>query len=602
MEEQSLPFAYEKIIPILDDPPKLRLTTYLGSPAPLTLNSLYPEGQVAVLGPVAQDIGRRMQLNNGKEGPPIFDSPLQTLVLPESLELVERGAFSKCRSLRIVNLLACHKAQLEPGVFQDCYGLHSAFLPAHLTTLGEKLFCGCPNLRFVKIPPQLTAIEKCAFFGCKSLKLVDLPQTLNHIGKSSFSYCLGLTQLTLPLGVTQILDQVFSMCVNLTNITLHQGVTSIGMHAFKGCEALESIHLPEGLLSIGEGAFVGCDKLKDIEIPSSVTIIGPRAFPPEAVPEHPRYVHHIQTAFYKKDALAHTIHLIKKLDGLSGQAYQDLHAQLQGAQDLLAHTLSIQDAELLSLILQHQLLSYSMAGTLLNQYDSRLEIASMLSVYRQDFEHQGMDQEEDPFAEMTLMELSLSFDYRIRDGGLVLYNYHGPQTDVVVPDTVERLPVIRVECLGRNDQITSLIFGRNIPSLGYEACAGFTKLSKVILPSQLKAIGQAAFSGCKSLSSIDLPSTCTFLDEYAFHGCVALQSIQLPKGTKHIPRSAFSHCSNLRAVVLPDGLQYIAEAAFRSCSSLRNIRFPEGMSAHHKAFEGAPVEHTITWISSDNPD
>ena len=89
------------------------------------------------------------------------------------------------------------------------------------------------------------------------------------------------------------------------------------------------------------------------------------------------------------------------------------------------------------------------------------------------------------------------FEYEVEDGKVTITNYTGKGGDVVVPDTIDGLPVTAI--------------GDN----AFCYCAGLTSIT---LPEGCTTIGYYAFSGCTNLTSITLPDGCS-IGEGAFKGC-----------------------------------------------------------------------------------
>ena len=118
------------------------------------------------------------------------------------------------------------------------------------------------------------------------------------------------------------------------------------------------------------------------------------------------------------------------------------------------------------------------------------------------------------------------FEYEVDDGKVTITRYKGNGGDVVVPDTIDGLPVNR--------------------------------------------IGSYAFQGCTSLTSITFGNSLTDIEEYAFQGCTSLTSITLPNSITTIGEYAFRRCHSLISISVPDGCS-IGEGAFEGCQfKIRN--------------------------------
>ena len=112
-------------------------------------------------------------------------------------------------------------------------------------------------------------------------------------------------------------------------------------------------------------------------------------------------------------------------------------------------------------------------------------------------------------------------------------------------------------------EITTVIVGEGIETLGYLNFYNFTALTSVKLPSTLKTI-----KGGNTMA----------LNYGAFRGCTALENITLPDGLTSIDNNAFRECSALKRIVIPDSVTNLGSAAFRDCTSLTSVEFGSGIT------------------------
>ena len=261
----------------------------------------------------------------------IIDKTISSLVIPDYVTKIKRGAFAGCSSLEnITNPFVGAKASdanrypigyifgsasydggvateqryyvdknsfsgifyipsslksvtvtggdILHGAFENCSGLTSITIPDSVTSIGKDAFNGCTGLTSVTIGSGVTSIGDHAFHNCKELINITIPDSVTSIGKEAFSGCTGLTSVTIGDGVTSIGEWAFSGCSSLTSVTIPESVTSIGKVAFYGCTGLTSVTIGSGVTRIGESAFNGCSGLTSITIPDSVTSIGKEAF------------------------------------------------------------------------------------------------------------------------------------------------------------------------------------------------------------------------------------------------------------------------------------------------------------------------------------
>lgn len=109
-----------------------------------------------------------------------FEKPLESIILPKSVENIGRNAFSRS-SLKSI--------KFEEG--------------SRLKRIGEYAFEECTLLTEVLLPQGLETIADFAFLGCSSLKEVVLPDTLKTLGDRAFSDN-ALEELILPASVQTV--------------------------------------------------------------------------------------------------------------------------------------------------------------------------------------------------------------------------------------------------------------------------------------------------------------------------------------------------------------------------------------------------------------
>lgn len=225
--------------------------------------------------------------------------PLETLILPEGLAVIEDSAFRGCKSLQQIHL-PDSLLSIQDSAFSECSNLRQINLPPKLATIGRFAFYACRGLETLNKPLGLTTIDTKAFYDCNNLKTLELPHGLTKIGASALRDCAQLTTIVppstlktvgklaflgcaspvdaqgfvvvkgtlfdyvgnethvvIPQEVTKIGERVFLENPALTQVTIHDKVTTIGDSAFSGCANLSHVTLPEGI-KIAAGAFAGC--------------------------------------------------------------------------------------------------------------------------------------------------------------------------------------------------------------------------------------------------------------------------------------------------------------------------------------------------------
>ena len=81
--------------------------------------------------------------------------------------------------------------------FEANYDLQSVALPESVNIIGEGAFMGCTSLSQINMPANLQEIQRGAFVSCTSLTELTLPETVTRVYEEAFTDCTGLTSLTI---------------------------------------------------------------------------------------------------------------------------------------------------------------------------------------------------------------------------------------------------------------------------------------------------------------------------------------------------------------------------------------------------------------------
>ncbi|MCP5525131.1 MAG: leucine-rich repeat protein [Verrucomicrobiales bacterium] len=82
--------------------------------------------------------------------------------------------------------------------------------------------------------------------------------------------------------------------------------------------------------------------------------------------------------------------------------------------------------------------------------------------------------------------IQAQFDYTVNEGEVTLTKYTGPGGAVVIPDTLDGLPV---------------------PSIGDRALQDCLNVTSVTMPDSVTRVEPFAFQGCTSLTSVTIPDS-----------------------------------------------------------------------------------------------
>ena len=120
------------------------------------------------------------------------------------------------------------------------------------------------------------------------------------------------------------------------------------------------------------------------------------------------------------------------------------------------------------------------------------------------------------------------FEFELSEDGtfIAITNYKGNAKNLVIPETIQGVPVEAIQGFRENKKIKSVVIPPSVKVIGAGAFVYCESLEKVTLPKELFCIAPSAFS-YTGLTSVTLPKGLEYLAE-AFHGCDNLAEINIP--------------------------------------------------------------------------
>lgn len=151
---------------------------------------------------------------------------VQSITIPDGVEIIGDDAFSNCR------------------------GLISVELPDSVTKIGERAFADCVKLTSFRIPEKITTIEAYTFYNCYVVKEITMPDGLISIEKGAFFNCAKLTGVILPEKLKTLEAEGFYSCFELTSIKLPDSLEYLGKRVFDNCFNLEEIYFKGDIYNV----------------------------------------------------------------------------------------------------------------------------------------------------------------------------------------------------------------------------------------------------------------------------------------------------------------------------------------------------------------
>jgi hypothetical protein len=200
------------------------------------------------------------------------------------------------------------------------------------------------------------------------------------------------------------------------------------------------------------------------------------------------------------------------------------------------------------------------------------------------------------------------FTYSTNGNSIVVTGYTGTDPNVIIPDTINGLPVtdIGMSAFLYQINITNVVIPNGVLNIDQTAFDSCYSLASVAIPNGVTNIGAAAFQST-SLVNIAIPSSVTTLGISPFLNCPDLEAITvdpgnpsfssvsgilfnksqtvilqctpanpatnyvIPSTVNAVWHDAFSSCTRLTDVFVPGAVTNIGDRAFKSCLALTNV-------------------------------
>ena len=192
------------------------------------------------------------------------------------------------------------------------------------------------------------------------------------------------------------------------------------------------------------------------------------------------------------------------------------------------------------------------------------------------------------------------YGYLVYSTHIEINSYRGDGGDVVIPETLDNLPVRVIEGTAFHDRtdVTSVVIPDSVTCIESRAFNGCTNLTAVTIPDSVQEIGVDAFCDTPWLDSFSeefvvvgdgilidyngtktdvvIPDTVKYISS-GFYGNDNITHVSIPNTVTCIGDVAFSHCMYLTEVVIPDSVIEIKNGAFWGCGNLTSVTVPNSV-------------------------
>ncbi len=195
---------------------------------------------------------------------------LRQVIIPDTVECIENGAFVCCSGLRELRIPDSVR-YIGERAFESCSSLERVVLPYGLKEIAFGTFTCCISLKEVWLPPTVKVIEDEAFLACRSLETIRGGEGLRYVNCNAFFDCPRLRELSLPETVSSVGVQGFEE-------TRYQPPVTLFSMESPRMEAEDTVTIPDGVRTILAGSLCREPKLRRVILPDSVRNISRHAF------------------------------------------------------------------------------------------------------------------------------------------------------------------------------------------------------------------------------------------------------------------------------------------------------------------------------------
>ncbi len=189
---------------------------------------------------------------------------LTTVTVKTGADCFGNWMFTDCAKLATVDIPA-GITKIGTHCFEGT-ALTSVVIPNSVVVIDDNAFSECTKLANVTLGNSLVRIPKQAFYKT-AITSIDIPYSVETIADGAFSSCTALTAINVPETNVDFRS--------VDGILYDAAVAKLLI-----CPAgkVGSVVVPSSVKEINNNAFMGCQKVTDVTIPSNVTNIPDNAF------------------------------------------------------------------------------------------------------------------------------------------------------------------------------------------------------------------------------------------------------------------------------------------------------------------------------------
>ena len=537
---------------------------------------------------------------------------LKSLSIPRGVKTISAKIAKNCTALEKV-YIATEGYPTDVGIvippilnetigesaFEGCTALTAVTMPVGIKTIGSRAFYGCTALAFIDLPSTITDINDNTFMNCEGLITVrqmggDL--TVKNVYENAFRGCKSLKNIGFTNALSSIGKSAFRDCSALTTLDLKENLKNISTYAFFSCNALKKLTIPKSVTTIYQyslgytvdgnnaavrrsdftvrgyfgtqaafyASYYGFDFEPIIE-DTALAFTWLDDYSPD-IPfgsEEPLGCH-ITNQAQRTEAIDQLYTVNGEVISRGDKTFAAENFNIYGYKDLIALRVFKGGSNELVMPVKVTITGENELTVDVKRWRSGGEEATpdmrwalqFISIPKlgERYTVKVNVRNDDTYKNYNGFEYDILTDDETGQKYVELLNYRGLEETVIVPDRIERLPVI---------------------STAHQLFRGNKIIKKVTMPAGMTTLGSRAFMGCTSLDTVTLPASLQRLEESTFEGCTALRYVYFgdesgeSSQTTVIDTNAFLNCTGIFEINLPAKLTAVMNNAFLGCTNLR---------------------------------
>ena len=382
---------------------------------------------------------------------------------------------------------------------------------------------------------------KTLFWHFGAVSELSIPDGVEKIEAYALAYRGDIQKVHIPDSVVEICEAAFYDCYDLKEITIPDNVQILGKHAFGACGTLESLSIGAGLQEIGENALqVKSEKLTTITLSEENTIL--------LVDDG---------ALYTADGK--TLLLYPSNDSRTSFT-------LREGTEILASEAFYKADNLKEIVFSNSLITIK-SKAIQSCYMLRDVVIpdSVQTIEKNAFYNcMGLISVKLGNGLQTIDRNAFYYAYRLvyvyNTSSLKLNDFNVNYTDAAYVTVPVYNDLSGVKLSTDENGFTTYADGDEVILIDYMG-----EETDIVIPDGVTRIGRRAFHNYTTpvlLLSVTLPDTVKVIEEYAFYGQRKLKQVSCGTGLKEIHEQAFAECSKLENFTLNSVLERIGYDAF----------------------------------------